>query len=98
MCGISGIVNFNNKFVQEEEIRMMMQKMKHRGPDDEGLFIDENIGLGFVDKDFGALDSEFLVEVRARKLKAKVVQLPFYKATVATADATNDAKTEQGEQ
>lgn len=26
----------------------MMQKMKHRGPDDEGVFIDSNVGLGFV--------------------------------------------------
>jgi len=25
-----------------------MQIMKHRGPDDEGIFIDKNVGLGFV--------------------------------------------------
>lgn len=48
MCGISGIINFNNQAVKENELRLMMQKMKHRGPDDEGLFIDNNFGLGFV--------------------------------------------------
>ena len=48
MCGISGIVNYNNEVVQEEDVRIMMLKMKHRGPDDEGLFIDQGIGLGFV--------------------------------------------------
>ncbi len=48
MCGISGIINFNNKLVEETNIRIMMHKMKHRGPDDEGLFIDKNVGLGFV--------------------------------------------------
>ena len=48
MCGISGIINFNNKPVEETNIRVMMHKMKHRGPDDEGLFIDDTIGLGFV--------------------------------------------------
>lgn len=48
MCGISGIINLNKKPVQENELRLMMQKMKHRGPDDEGLYIDHNIGLGFV--------------------------------------------------
>ncbi|MDP2685101.1 MAG: asparagine synthase (glutamine-hydrolyzing) [bacterium] len=48
MCGISGIINFNQKPVLEQEIRLMMQKMKHRGPDDEGIFIDNNVGLGFV--------------------------------------------------
>lgn len=48
MCGICGIINYNNKPVSENNIRLMMHKMKHRGPDDEGVFIDYNIGLGFV--------------------------------------------------
>ena len=48
MCGISGIVNFNGQGVKESDIRIMISKIKHRGPDDEGLFIDRNIGLGFV--------------------------------------------------
>ena len=48
MCGISDIINFNNIHVEEQPIRKMMQVMKHRGPDDEGVFIDNNVGLGFV--------------------------------------------------
>ena len=48
MCGIAGIINFNYKSVNQSEIHLMMQKMKHRGPDDEGMFIDDNVGLGFV--------------------------------------------------
>lgn len=48
MCGICGIINFNNEYVVEEKVRIMMRAMKHRGPDDEGLFLDKNIGLGFV--------------------------------------------------
>jgi len=48
MCGISGIINFNNVSVEEREIRIMMAQMKHRGPDDQGVFIDNNVGLGFV--------------------------------------------------
>lgn len=48
MCGIAGIINIDNAPVQKTEIRLMMQKMKHRGPDDEGIFIDNNVGLGFV--------------------------------------------------
>lgn len=48
MCGISGVINFNNQPVQEEQVKTMMQKMKHRGPDDEGIFIEDNVGLGFV--------------------------------------------------
>lgn len=48
MCGICGIIRFDNKPVQEAPIRQMMQIMKHRGPDDEGLFIEDSVGLGFV--------------------------------------------------
>jgi len=48
MCGICGIISFNNEAVQDTPIRKMMQIMKHRGPDDEGVFFEENIGLGFV--------------------------------------------------
>lgn len=48
MCGISGIINFNNNEVRKDEIALMMQEMRHRGPDDEGTFIDNNVGLGFV--------------------------------------------------
>jgi asparagine synthase (glutamine-hydrolysing) len=48
MCGISGVINFNNKPVKEGDLKLMMQKMKHRGPDDDGFFIEENVGLGFV--------------------------------------------------
>lgn len=48
MCGIAGIVNFNNSAVESSSIDNMMAAMKHRGPDDEGKFIENNIGLGFV--------------------------------------------------
>lgn len=48
MCGICGIINFTNQPVQEAPIRRMMQVMKHRGPDDDGVFIENNVGFGFV--------------------------------------------------
>jgi len=48
MCGIAGIVNFNNEPVKESAIAQMMAAMKYRGPDDEGTFFENNIGLGFV--------------------------------------------------
>ncbi len=48
MCGISGIINFNKEEVKENELRLMMSKMKHRGPDDEGVFLEDAVGLGFV--------------------------------------------------
>ena len=48
MCGICGKINFlSDKFVTHEEIQMMTNTLYHRGPDDEGIFIDNAIGLGF---------------------------------------------------
>ena len=47
MCGISGILNIqNDKPVLADDIRKMNDLMIHRGPEAEGVFVDENIGLG----------------------------------------------------
>ena len=48
MCGICGIINRDKKRVEEAPLQEMMRKMKHRGPDDEGIYIKDNIGFGFV--------------------------------------------------
>lgn len=48
MCGICGIINLNDEHVSSSSIKIMMNEIKHRGPDDDGIFIKENIGLGFV--------------------------------------------------
>ncbi len=48
MCGISGIIHLHGQPVAEAPLRAMMQAMKHRGPDDEGLFAEGPVGLGFV--------------------------------------------------
>ncbi|MCP3738511.1 glycine cleavage system aminomethyltransferase GcvT [Rossellomorea sp. BNER] len=39
----------------------------------------KNIGLALVDQSFSALDTELFVEIRGKKLLAKVVATPFYK-------------------
>lgn len=48
MCGISGIIHFDGEPVSGVAIRRMMGSMKYRGPDDEGLFLEGAVGLGFV--------------------------------------------------
>lgn len=48
MCGIVGIVRFDEKPIKKTELQTMMQVIKHRGPDDEGMFIDGHVGLGHV--------------------------------------------------
>ena len=47
MCGICGIVNFDpREAVQEKLLEQMTGAMMHRGPDDEGFFLDGNVGVG----------------------------------------------------
>jgi len=46
MCGICGIYNFKNAPVDNELLDRMTSIMKHRGPDGEGHYISESIGLG----------------------------------------------------
>lgn len=47
MCGICGKLNFNiNNEVDKGLIKKMCETLVHRGPDDEGYYINKNIGLG----------------------------------------------------
>lgn len=47
MCGICGIWNFSNEPISFEALKKMTAVMTHRGPDDEGFFVDTFVGLGF---------------------------------------------------
>ena len=47
MCGINGILHLQSqKKVDERSLKKMRDSLEHRGPDDKGLFIENNIGLG----------------------------------------------------
>ena len=44
MCGIAGIIC--NNFIQERELDTMAQSISYRGPDNQGIYIDKNVGFG----------------------------------------------------
>jgi asparagine synthase (glutamine-hydrolysing) len=46
MCGITGQVNFDKSPVSQVVLKKMTDALRHRGPDGEGHWIEENIGLG----------------------------------------------------
>ena len=46
MCGISGIINKNNKSVEELLILQMTDIIAHRGPDSSGSYLYKNIAFG----------------------------------------------------
>lgn len=49
MCGIVGIFNTDpGHIVQEGTLKKMSHTLRHRGPDDETIQIDGNVGFGFM--------------------------------------------------
>src|SRR5271157_3388538 len=47
MCGICGKLNFDqNSSVDPALIRAMLDTIRHRGPDDEGVYLAAQVGLG----------------------------------------------------
>ncbi|HHY71899.1 MAG TPA: asparagine synthase (glutamine-hydrolyzing) [Bacillus bacterium] len=47
MCGFVGVFNINQLKIDSNKLIQMRDSIIHRGPDDEGLFIDNNLGLAF---------------------------------------------------
>ena len=46
MCGIVGQLNFDNSPVSPVVLKKMTDIIRHRGPDGEGHWIDDNVGFG----------------------------------------------------
>lgn len=46
MCGIAGITSFDSQPVRFDKLRAMCDVLAHRGPDDAGYFLDDDVGLG----------------------------------------------------
>jgi asparagine synthase (glutamine-hydrolysing) len=46
MCGITGIVELDGAPVDPNAIRRMTRTLAHRGPDDEGMHVEQGVGLG----------------------------------------------------
>ncbi|MEO6133644.1 MAG: asparagine synthase (glutamine-hydrolyzing) [Ginsengibacter sp.] len=50
MCGIAGIYNYHSSTEpsKEQSVKGMLSVIRHRGPDESGIYLGENIGLGNV--------------------------------------------------
>src|SRR5882757_3060982 len=47
MCGIAGIFNRSaTQVVEETSLRQMLALLRHRGPDEFGILLDREVGLG----------------------------------------------------
>jgi len=46
MCGICGVIGSTDPEPTQGVVRRMMGQLCHRGPDDEGMFVDDSVTLG----------------------------------------------------
>ena len=46
MCGIAGLIHLDNSPVSSVVLQSMTDALIHRGPDDEGHWIENNVGIG----------------------------------------------------
>ena len=46
MCGIIGICNYSDREIEASLLKRMTDTLKHRGPDDSGILVKNNVGLG----------------------------------------------------
>ena len=58
MCGITGILNLSPQQPPDENLLLrMVSILSHRGPDEQGLYLDDHIGLGHARLSIIGIDS-----------------------------------------
>ncbi len=57
MCGIVGIYKLDNSNINESELKNFANSLKHRGPDGEGIYINDDKNLGLGHKRLSILDT-----------------------------------------
>ena len=45
MCGIVGVVHNSQKPIERQTLELMNRQIFHRGPDEDGFYLEENVGL-----------------------------------------------------
>lgn len=56
MCGIVGIINFNNTPISEDILLGMRDTLSHRGPDDAGMYISTDKKAGLAHRRLSIID------------------------------------------
>ncbi len=56
MCGITGILNFDGRPITEQALRVFNDSLTHRGPDGDGIWIDNSSGIGLGHRRLAIID------------------------------------------
>jgi asparagine synthase (glutamine-hydrolysing) len=54
MCGIAGIISVSR--LEERDVRRLIDPIAHRGPDDDGVWLDSEVGVGFGHRRLAIID------------------------------------------
>ncbi|KYN62864.1 asparagine synthetase B [Pantoea agglomerans] len=57
MCGIAGVINYHRQPTQPSLLASMLASLKHRGPDQEGVYHQGHVGIGMRRLKIIALDN-----------------------------------------
>lgn len=60
MCGIAGIISNNPELVQANDIKKMIDRLAHRGPDGEGVWINKEGSIGMGHRRLAIIDPSAL--------------------------------------
>ena len=58
------------------------ERAKKNVAEGRGITLGKAIGMGYVEKKFSLVDSEIYISIRDKKIKAKLVKLPFVSSNV----------------
>lgn len=58
MCGIAGIIDLKEKLNLKTRIEAMKSAIRHRGPDEQGTFLDESLGIALGHQRLSILDMQ----------------------------------------
>lgn len=56
MCGIAGIVSLEKRFVSADRLKQMINALAHRGPDGEGLWLNQSNEAGLAHRRLSIID------------------------------------------
>ena len=56
MCGIAGLINYHSSIKVQDTLAEMAQTLQHRGPDSEGIWSDEAVGVGLAHTRLAIID------------------------------------------
>ena len=56
MCGIAGLINYRSSINAQDTLAAMAETLQHRGPDSNGIWSDETVGVGLAHTRLAIID------------------------------------------